>query len=190
MIMKKDFEVKYRIEPIKDSDTLEMICEYLKQESDRDYLLFMTGIYSGLRISDILSLKVRDVRNLQHIRLKEAKTTKFKHIELNPILIKLYKEYIKDKQNYEYLFQSRKGINKAISRNRAYIILRNVGEKFGLDTVGSHTMRKTFGYHYYKQTKDIALLQKIFNHSSASVTLDYIGMTQDTIDNVYRNFKF
>ncbi|MGL5507152.1 MAG: site-specific integrase [Paraclostridium sp.] len=188
--MHKDKTIKYKIEPIKDLDVLELICEYLKERNDRDYTLFIVGIYSGLRISDILELKVKDVKSLKYIRVKEKKTDKSKMIEVNPILSKVLKDYITNKKDYEYLFQSRKGINKPMTRNRAYIILREAGEVFGLDMIGSHTMRKTFGYHYYRQTKDIAFLQKIFNHSSPSITLDYIGMTQDSINKAYREFRY
>ena len=48
-------------------------------------------------------------------------------------------------------------------------------------------MRKTFGYHYYKKTKDVATLMELFNHSHESITLRYIGITQDTISQVYKN---
>ena len=50
-------------------------------------------------------------------------------------------------------------------------------------------MRKTFGYHHYKQYKDVVILQKIFNHSSQSITLRYIGIEQDDIDMSYQNFE-
>ena len=54
--------------------------------------------------------------------------------------------------------------------------------------IGTHSLRKTFGYHHYKQFKDIVILQKIFNHSSSDITLRYIGIDQDKIDESYRNF--
>jgi integrase len=57
----------------------------------------------------------------------------------------------------------------------AYKILRKVAERFHLEEVGTHTLRKTFGYHFYQQTKDVAMLQEIFNHSSPAITLKYIG---------------
>ncbi len=49
-------------------------------------------------------------------------------------------------------------------------------------------MRKTFGYHHYKKFRDLALLQKIFNHSNPQVTLRYIGIEQDQIEDSYTNF--
>lgn len=186
--------LKYKVEPIKDTDLLELMCDYLKENgNERDYVLFMTGIYSGLRISDILTLKVKDVKGIRLLKIKEKKTTKVKVFEINPILREVYKEYCKDKKPNEYLFASRKrtnGVHKAITRNRAYVIIKELGEVFGMDNIASHTMRKTFGYHYYTQTKDIGFLQKIFNHSSAAITLDYIGITQDKINEAYKNFRY
>ena len=55
--------------------------------------------------------------------------------------------------------------------------------------IGTHTMRKTFGHWHYQQYKDVAILQEIFNHSSPSVTLRYIGINQDNIDKSYMNFS-
>ena len=64
-------------------------------------------------------------------------------------------------------------------------LFKNVGLNIN---VGTHTMRKTFGYHHYQKFKDVAILQKIFNHSSPQVTLRYIGIEQDQIDESYTNF--
>jgi integrase len=50
-------------------------------------------------------------------------------------------------------------------------------------------MRKTFGYWHYQQYHDVAMLQTIFNHSSPSITLRYIGINQDEIDKSYRDFS-
>lgn len=186
----KDDDIRYDIQPIRDLDLLMDMCEVLKLENERDYVLFMTGIYTGLRISDILPLKVRDVKNKKYIKLREDKTNKFKQIEINAALKKVFKDYCKDKKDHEVLFKSRVGINQHIKRNRAYIILRNLGSIFGFDTIGTHTMRKTFGYHYYKKTKDIGFLMRIFNHSSPKVTLEYIGVTQQAIDEAYKNFSY
>ena len=91
--------------------------------------------------------------------------------------------------DHEHLFQSRVGDNRAIFRFQAYRILSAAGKKVGLDSIACHSTRKTFGYHHYKRYKDVALLQKLFNHSSPSITLDYIGITQDIIDDSIENFN-
>lgn len=59
-----------------------------------------------------------------------------------------------------------------------------------MEEIGTHTLRKTFGYHFYKKTKDVAMLQDIFNHSAPVVTKRYIGITQDEIDEAIDKFNF
>ncbi|WP_255473182.1 hypothetical protein [Rummeliibacillus sp. SL167] len=52
-------------------------------------------------------------------------------------------------------------------------------------------MRKTFGYHHYKQHKDVAVLQQLFNHSApSSITMKYIGVTEDEVDATMESFCF
>lgn len=62
-------------------------------------------------------------------------------------------------------------------------------EYVGLDGIGTHTLRKTFGYHFYKQTKDVAMLQEIINHSDQRATLRYIGINQNTMNNGMKKFE-
>lgn len=182
------------VEPIRDLEKLEEIKEELKKNGTRDYLMFLTGINSGMRVSDIVKLNVNDVRNpngtmKEHISVIEKKTKKLKKFPLcNSLLVEIEK-YIKNMEQDEFLFKSRKGKNKPITTTQAYRIIVNAGERVGIKNIGTHTMRKTFGYHHYKKFKDIALLQEIFNHSSPSITLRYIGVNQDRIDVTYRNFS-
>lgn len=178
------------VEPIRDLDTLENMCSYLKKTNERDYILFMTGIYTGLRVSDILKLRIRDVKEKRQIVLREKKTSKQKFIEINPILKRALRDYVEDRDPDEFLIKSQKNYNRPISRERAYVILKELGEMFNVAHLGTHSMRKTWGYHYYNQTKDIALLQKIFNHSSPAITLHYIGIDQDRMDRAYKTFKY
>lgn len=88
----------------------------------------------------------------------------------------------------EYLFQSQKGVNQPISRVQAYRILNEAAEELGLVEIGTHTIRKTFGYFHYKKYHDVALLQKLFNHSAPSITLKYIGIDQDVMDQTMKDF--
>ena len=88
----------------------------------------------------------------------------------------------------EYLFR-KSNINKPIGREQAWKIMKNIGDRFGIENLGTHTLRKTFGFHYYKQTGDIATLMQMFNHSKESITLKYIGITQDTMNKARRDFR-
>ncbi|WLR54299.1 site-specific integrase [Mesobacillus subterraneus] len=176
------------VQPIRDPEIIAEIKKHLKEENERNYMLFVTGINSGLRISDILPLKVKDAKK-SHFSLRETKTGKQKRIQITPALKRELKYYIEGKDDEEYLFRSREGKNKPIGRDMAYKILRNAAEQFGLDEIGTHTLRKTFGYHFYNQTKDVAMLQEIFNHSSPQITLRYIGVNQDSMDKAMNRFK-
>lgn len=170
------------VEPIRDMELVLDVADYLKARNERDYVLFMFGIYTGLRISDILKLRVRDVRGRDHVYIREAKTGKEKRFPLNAELKPIIEGFIQGRRDYEYLFRSPHYPNKAISRQQAYNILTGAGRAFGISAIGTHTLRKTFGYHMYQQTHDAVTLKDIFNHSHMSETLRYIGINQDNKD--------
>ena len=174
------------VQPIRDKNTIVEFKNELLHKSYRDYMLFTVGINTGLRISDILPLKVGDVKGT-HIVIKEKKTSKNKRFKINGALRRELDKYIANMNDDDYLFPSRKG-DKPITRVQAYRVLNAVAEKLGIEEIGTHTLRKTFGYHHYQQYKDVAILQEIFNHSSPSITLRYIGITADLVDDTIDNF--
>lgn len=178
------------VEPIRDAGTVKDIADYLKEKNEKYFVMFQIGIYSGLRISDILRLKVRDVRGKDKIKIREKKTGKEKAFPINKALADVLEQYCAGKKDYEYLVPSDRAQNKAVSREYAYRVMHEAGEYFGLYNLGTHTLRKTFGYHFYTQTKDVVLLMRIFNHSSEAQTLRYIGIEQTTIDDAMRRFKY
>lgn len=156
-------------------------------------MLFVLGINSGLRISDLLALRLSDVVDAkgkvkETVSIRERKTDKVKMFRLNGIATKDIAPYVAalDKPlNLDApLFPSRKG-KGAISRVQAWEILNEAAHAVGLEEIGTHTLRKTFGYHARKRGVGIELLQVIFNHSSPAVTKRYLGITQDEIDEVY-----
>lgn len=178
---------------IKDRKQIEKIKIFLKKNNSRDYLLFVLGINTGLRISDLLTLKYQDVAEgpnkiLDIIQIKEKKTSKTKLFYINDSAKKALHDYIKETgfDPNRYLFSSRKGNSQPITRVQAYRIINDACAVARVEgAIGMHTLRKTFGYWAYKQGIDIILLMKIFNHSSPSITLRYIGITQEDINNVY-----
>jgi len=177
------------VEPIRDEENLEKMKRELLRRSYRDYMLFVVGINTGLRISDILGLRVLDVRDCSHITIKEKKTGKQKKFLVNPYLRSEIDSYTANMADEDYLFRSRIGENQPISRVQAYRILNETAAKLGIPEIGTHTLRKSFGYHFYQRTKDIAILQKLFNHSSPSITLRYIGVNQDIMDDALEGFS-
>lgn len=178
------------VQPIRDIDKVLDIAEYLRDRSERDYVMFMFGIYSGLRISDILKLRVRDIRGKDYVYMREKKTDKEKRFAINDELKPVIKDYIGGMPDYQYLFQSPMKENGPITRQQAYNILTDAGKTFGLESIGTHTLRKTWGYHLYQQTHDAVTIMEILNHSDISITLRYIGINQDNKDRIMKKLSF
>lgn len=184
------------VNPIREKKQIEILKIYLKSKCIRDYLLFVVGINSNLRISDLLELKVEDVwmgkKCREYISLKEKKTGKFKKIIINESMEKAIKEYIKSEkpQMNEYLFRSRKGDNKSISRQQASNILKEAGDYCGIEeSISPHTMRKTWGYWAWKSGVSLVLIMEALNHSSISITKRYLGILQEDLDNIFINLN-
>lgn len=178
------------VEPIRDREKVKEIYKYLKERNSRDALMFLFGIYTGLRISDILPYRVRDCLKNGY-KIREKKTGKEKSYDWNPYLKKEIDEYIKDKDPDEFLFKSRKGKNNHISRQRAYEIIKAACNACEVYNVGTHTLRKTFGYYLYNLSKlNLSILMEIFNHSSEKITLAYIGITQERNNKEMQKMKF
>lgn len=174
------------VDPIKSLDDIRKMKEFLAKKP-RNALLFSFGINSGLRISDILALNVGDVRGKEYIEIRELKTGKWKVFPINDKLKQEIEEFTKGMPEEQPLFYTQKG--RRMERSRAYKILNKAARAVGITRrIGTHTLRKTFGYHCYQKYDDVVLLQKIFNHSSPQITLRYIGIEQEDIDAVYREF--
>ena len=181
------------VEPIRDIKTLNKIRQALREYSEKYYLIFEYGITTGLRISDVLNLTVDDIKLKDFVEIKEKKTKKTKKFKLKEELKQDLLKYIDNSKIDKYIFATSwyKCDYKPITRCQFYKVLNRCAKKVGYNQkIGTHSMRKTFGYHFYKQTHDIVLLQKIFNHSTPSVTLRYIGITQDMVDKAYKNFDY
>ncbi len=178
------------VEPIRDPHIIKLIANDLKGRNTRDYLIFMCGIYMGRRITDILKLQVKDIRSKEFINIRENKTGKQIILPISKQIKEPLNEYIKDLQPDDYIFRSTQKKYKPIDRTTYYKIIREVAIKYGVENIGCHSMRKTFGYFYYKSSNgDVVTLMEIFGHSHPSVTLRYIGINQDNINESLKNFK-
>jgi integrase len=193
------------VQPIRDPKKILAIRKILRagKYGSRDDALFMTGINSALRISDLLSLSVGDVLNekgkvAEAVSLKEKKTGKLKEFPLNKAIREVLTTYLTNLTSPESaaqapdprapLFPSRKSAagKKPITRWRALQILKEAGEAVGLSNIGTHSLRKTFGYHVYQKSGgNLGLVQKLLNHSSSADTLRYIGIDREQMDNTY-----
>jgi len=179
------------VEPIRDVGKLLEIKRRLKRENARNYLLFTLGINTALRIGDLLPLRVDDVLNdegnvKEFVSLREKKTGKDKRIKLNDAAteaIEFYLSSVKPKST-DWLFPSRR-TGKPITRIQAYRLITQWAREVGIrDRIGTHSLRKTWGYQARKSGVPLELIQAKLGHSSPGVTRRYIGITADEIENV------
>jgi integrase len=165
------------VEPIKNQSDIELIKNELLSNCFRDYFLFVLGINTGMKISDLLTLKFMHlIREEQIVSFIHIRNTKY---PINDGLRMCMIDYFNSLTHYSqdsYIFESRKG-NEPIDRSHAYRIISDAAKKVGVNcNVGTQTLRKTYGYHHFKKHQDIKYLQKIFNHNSRKKTFDYIGV--------------
>jgi integrase len=177
------------VEPLRTAEEIKEFREALRlsKQADRNLLLFNIGINTGLRIGDIVKLRIEDVKGRSNIVVSEGKTKKKRTVYLNPLMGDIA-DYLSDKPNEGWLFPSRKG-NGHITPTQAYRIYTKAAELLGRKDIGTHTGRKTFGYHYYQRTKDVATLMEIFNHSDQATTKRYIGIREDEIADTLKDFR-
>ena len=184
------------VEPIRDKVKIKQMYQYLNGRDPKYGLIFKFGLNTGLRISDILPLKVKDIflRKgvfYEYLVLKEKKTKKEKKIKLNTALRNKLLSYVLENglEGEDYLFPSKKG--NYIGRIQAYRVLKDAADLIGIENFGTHSLRKTWGYWTYKMSKyNIGLIMDTFNHSSQSITLRYIGVNQDQKDELYSLVQF
>lgn len=180
------------VSPIRDKKQLEAVKGYLRGKNKRDYLLFMVGISSALRISDILRLKVKDVwtgkKPVEYVDLHEKKTGKYKRFPVTPNLSKAIKDYMTEYSpaQDQFLFVSRVGENKPITRQYASMMLNEACDMVGItEPFGTHGMRKTWGYWAFKQNISLDYISLALNHRSVAETKRYLGLLQEDLDNIY-----
>lgn len=187
------------VSPIKDVEKIKTVKRLMIEHEDlRDLLIFTLGINAGLRISDILKLKWGDLlykngKIREEVLVKEKKTGKTRKFPLNNAVVEsinLYIQKVKPSDMDMWVFPSRKknGGIKPISRIAAWQMINKYCRDAGIkENVGTHTLRKTFGYHQYKNGTDIAMLQKMLNHSSPKITLRYIGIEREEMNERYKS---
>ena len=189
-------------QPIKDLKDLEHFKHYYVdvEPNMRNYVLLTLGLNTALRISDLLSLRWKDVYDFSrgqicsHISLVEGKTHKKTSIYVNKNIYQAllsYKDYLECESGIlpeQYLFCGQYGNGNPISRSQAWRIIKKDAEYNHISGVISpHSLRKTFGYHAWKHGVSPAMLMEVFNHSSFYITKRYLGIGQDDRDKVFRD---
>ncbi len=180
-------------EPIRDKNQLKALADYyLHRGQIRNYTLIIMGVYTALRISDLLRLRWSDVYDEQrqafrpHITVIEQKTGKIKTIALNKKVLSALHQCLLLRRN-DFIFANNRKQAKAISRVQAWRIIHAAAEAVGImGKISCHSLRKTWGYHAWTNGKiSPVIIMDIYNHSSYMVTKRYLGIAQDDLDRAY-----
>ena len=184
-------------QPIRNPKDVQKLLTYLKQQGNhRNYVLATLGIYTALRISDILNLTTNDVYDFKtkkvrkSITLVEQKSKKSKTIALNKKVIAALASYFPEASPNSPLIINPK-TNQPISRTQAHRIISTAAKEAKIPhSVSCHSLRKTFGYHAWQNGISPAIIMDIYNHSSMKITKRYLGVSQDDKNMVYLNLNF
>ena len=177
---------------------MNLIRKLAKDENYKMSLLIAIGCFTGLRISDILSLRWNQILNTDEFSIIEKKTGKKRIIRLNPQLQKHISEcygHIKPIGEKAPILVSQKGT--VFSIQRINVILKEIKKKYRLKikNFSCHSLRKTFGRQVYNmngENSELALvkLMELFNHSSVAITKRYLGLRQEEILQTYDCLTF
>lgn len=206
--IEKELAQEHAADPIKKIEDIERMSRHLIQQGRyRDNMLFIVGINFGLRVSDLVTLRFSDLIDenfsfkttfpvLERKTKNTRKVKKNRYLTINEAVmdaVELYLKHCPSKlDDYMFRSESNRGINsgKPISTFSVERLLKKAASEIGLKChVSTHTLRKTFGYHQMimggNDPRRLLLLQKMFGHSSAAQTLEYIGLTGEEIQEAY-----
>lgn len=191
-------------QPIRSPGARHAMDKYFMEHSPRNRVMLALGILTGRRISDILNLDVRDVAYIDRrgrlcirneLEIKEQKTGKFAGMILHPKLKRILSKYLRQRRKEcetlgallnEPLLKSQKPRRDGqhrITRRHALRILSECARACGVEgRIGTHSLRKTFGYIQHQNGISIETIQQALNHSSPAITLSYIGITRDDMN--------
>lgn len=187
--------------PIKDTNILHEVENSLLTKyryGERNLMIFKVGMVTMLRVSDVLRLKIDDVFNNGEVKkdafIHDKKTGKPNVIYLKPLKkdLEKYYEWLKENDLLDkWLFPSSKRPERHITEKQYYKIMADTGDWLGIPYLGTHTMRKTGAYRVYQQSNhDIGLVMHLLNHSSEKMTLAYLGLDRESVEDKLDKIDF
>ena len=188
------------VEAVKTGEQRQQVEAHLTDQAPIYADIWKIGVNTALRISDLLSLTMEDVRKLNTdqpaLNIKEQKTGKLRKIVVNQSALGVMRRRLADHPEHVWLFQSdaanrnRREPPKPINRRSVSRVFERVGQKVAPKVaLGTHSMRKTRGYAMHKAGRSIESIAKVLNHSSPAVTMRYIGLVQQDIDESYTELE-
>lgn len=176
-----------QVEPIRNTEDIQKMYTILRSRSQRDYLLFKFAIHTGVKLCELLNMKVHRLKSVESGNIK---TTWIDNVDpsiqilLPPDLRNELQDYIDHYQIQEdkLIFQSLR-TGKGLSRQQAYRIIHKAAEESNIPHVGLTTLRKTFAYHAYQSGISISIIQKYLGHQTTHETMKFIGIKDKTHNN-------
>lgn len=182
-----------RVDPITELKDIKNI-KILLDNRLRDKLIFIMGINCGLRVQDLLQLRVGDVKNAEiagRVMLRERKTGKDNVFIVNSEIKAALDSYLSlaNLRDDQYLFKSRKGYNYPINTQTVARLVKKWTSEINLKgNYGAHSLRKTWCYHQRK-TFGVSweVLAKRLNHSTPAITMLYLGIQEEEVEAILLN---
>jgi integrase len=191
------------VEPIRDRKKITQIKNLLRGEKrQRDLLLFVVGVNTALRVSDLLKLQIGDFVEpdgslKSQFRLREEKRNKRQEVIINTSIQEALDEYLatyptilQNPAHFVFFNTKTEDFTQPIQRNQAWKFVSSICHVVGLrGNFGTHTLRKTWGYHARLSGVDLALIMHKLNHNSLAYTKRYLGITDDEMADVARRLN-
>jgi integrase len=181
------------------NDFISIITRLEKDENYKFCLLISIGVFTGLRISDLLSLTYLDLLSNETFTLREMKTKKQRSIKVNKDLKEIVSRIVSKSNitNLNQLIFINKYGTKSIDKSYVNVKLKELVKKYRLKldgNVSTHTFRKTLGRRVMEvnnySNESLVLLMELFGHSSMNITKRYLGIREQEIHNVYDSLTF
>jgi len=181
------------------NDFISLITRLEKDENYKFCLLVSIGVFTGLRISDLLSLTYSDLLSNETFTLREMKTKKQRSIKVNKDLKEIVSRIFSKSNitNLNQLIFINKYGTKSIDKSYVNVKLKELVKKYRIKidgNVSTHTFRKTLGRRVMEvnnySNESLVLLMELFGHSSMSITKRYLGIREQEIHNVYDSLTF
>ena len=188
------------VEAVKTVEQRQQVEAHLADQGAIYLDIWKVGVHTALRISDLLSLTMDQVHKLNidqpALNITEQKTGKHRKIVINQTALEVMQRRLVEFPDHEWLFQTnaanrdRRAAPKPINRRSVSRVFEKVGQKVVPSVVlGTHSMRKTRGYAMHKAGRSIESIANVLNHSSPAVTMRYIGLVQQDIDESYTELE-
>lgn len=181
------------------NDFISIITRLEKDENYKFCLLVSIGVFTGLRISDLLILTYSDLLCNETFTLREMKTKKQRSIKVNKDLKEIVSRIVSKSNitNLNQLIFINKYGTKSIDKSYVNVKLKELVKKYRIKldgNVSTHTFRKTLGRRVMEvnnySNESLVLLMELFGHSSMSITKRYLGIREQEIHNVYDSLTF